>query len=252
MVTTPSLARVARGFPGGGERQTAGLIGEPRIHVSECESTQLLLLESGLPEGAVATTDHQTGGRGRLGRSWVEPPATAVLCSVLLRPPGGRPAAQLSLVGGLAAAQAIDDLSGLRALIKWPNDVLVEGRKVCGVLAEKRGEAVVLGIGINVNQDEQQLPADARVPAASLRSLTGRRFDREEVLAALLARLGELYERWRDDGLAAVLEELAARDFLRGRRVRVDGVDGLAGGLDGEGRLLVDGRAVESGEVGFS
>src|SRR5439155_11278143 len=86
----------------------ACLLGNPRIHVEECESTQLLLLDSDLPEGAVATADHQTGGRGRLGRAWVESPNTAVLCSVLLRPPPERPAPQLSLVGGLAAAEAVE------------------------------------------------------------------------------------------------------------------------------------------------
>ena len=225
------------------------MIGEPRIHVHECESTQLLLFESSLPEGAVATADHQTGGRGRLGRSWVEPAATSVLCSVLLRPPGERPPAQLSLVGGLAAAETIEAVTGLGALIKWPNDVLVNGRKVAGVLAEKRGDAVVLGIGINVNQEPAELPPDARVPAGSLRSLTGLTHDREEVLAALLGRLDALYEAWCSAGLDAVFGGLAARDFLRGRRVEVDGVAGLAGGIDREGRLLVDGRAVESGEV---
>jgi BirA family transcriptional regulator, biotin operon repressor / biotin---[acetyl-CoA-carboxylase] ligase len=227
------------------------VIGEPRIHVPECESTQLLLLDSSLPEGAVATADHQTGGRGRLRRSWVEPPGTSVLCSVLLRPPGGRPAAQLSLLGGLAAAEAIEEVSGLVASIKWPNDVLVEGRKVAGVLAEQRGEAVVLGIGINVGQEAGELPADARVLASSLRSLAGRRFELEEVLAALLARLDALYERWRTGGFGAVHEELAARDFLRGRRVSVSGAEGIAGGIDEAGRLVVEGRPVESGEVSF-
>jgi BirA family transcriptional regulator, biotin operon repressor / biotin---[acetyl-CoA-carboxylase] ligase len=227
------------------------VLGTPRIHVEECESTQLLLLDSDLPEGAIATADHQTGGRGRLGRAWVETPGSSVLCSVLLRPPVGRAVAQLSLVGGLAAAAAVEGVSGLAALIKWPNDVLVEGRKVAGVLAEQRGDTVVLGIGINVNQDESQLPADARVPVGSLRSLTGRLFDREQVLAALLGRLGELYAGWRDGGFGAVQAELGARDFLRGRRVSVNGVEGLAGGLDPEGRLLVDGSPVESGEVSF-
>ncbi len=223
----------------------------PRIHVEECESTQLLLLDSNLPEGAVATADHQTGGRGRLGRVWVETPGSSVLCSVLLRPPAGRAVAQLSLVGGLAVAEAVEGVSGLPALIKWPNDVLVEGRKVAGVLAEQRGAAVVLGIGINVNQAEERLAADARVPAGSLRSLTGRLFDREEVLAAFLGRLDGLYARWRDGGLGAVHAELTARDFLRGRRVSVNGVEGVADGLDPEGRLLVDGSPVESGEVSF-
>jgi BirA family biotin operon repressor/biotin-[acetyl-CoA-carboxylase] ligase len=228
------------------------VIGEPRIHVPECESTQLLLLDSSLPAGAVATTDHQTGGRGRLGRSWQAPPATSVLCSVLLRPPPDRPPAQLSLLGGLAAAEAVEATSGLHALIKWPNDVLVDGRKVAGVLAEKRGDAVVLGIGINVDQEAAALPGETRVPAASLRSLTERSFDRELVLGHLLRRLDALYAAWLDGGLAAVGAELAARDFLRGREVEIDGLAGLAEGIDGHGRLLVAGHAVESGEVSLA
>ena len=231
------------------------MIGEPRIHVAECESTQLLLLDSDLPEGAVATADHQTGGRGRLGRAWVEAPGTAVLCSVLLRPPPERPAPQLSLVGGLAAAEAVEVATDLSAQIKWPNDVMLNRRKVAGVLAEQRGGAVVLGIGINVNQEPEQLPADARVPTGSLRSLTGRTYDREELLTSLLGYLDALYERWRAGGLDAVYDGLGSRDFLRGRRISVNGVSGVAVGIDRDGRLELDAggerRTVESGEVEF-
>ena len=225
------------------------MLGEPRIHVQECESTQLLLLDSDLPEGAVATADHQTGGRGRLGRVWVDAPGASVLCSVLLRPPLARPAQQLSLVTGLAAAEAVERLTGLSAWIKWPNDVFVDGRKVAGVLAEKRGDVVVVGIGINVNQTEEQLPADARTPPGSLRTLTGATSEREVVLAALLERLGERYEQWHLGGLDSLYEALAARDLLRGRRVSVGGESRVANGIDREGRLLVGCRAVESGEV---
>jgi len=227
------------------------MIGSPRIHVAECESTQLLLLDTRLPEGAVATADHQTGGRGRLGRTWTEPPATSVLCSVLLRPPAGRPVAQLSLVGGLAVAETVESVANVVAAIKWPNDVLVEGLKVAGVLAEQRGGAVVLGIGINVNQDEALLPADARVSPGSLRTLAGRLFEREKVLDVLLARLDALYGQWREGALPAVRAGLDARDFLRGRQVSVGGVDGVANGIDENGRLLVGEQAVESGEVRF-
>jgi BirA family biotin operon repressor/biotin-[acetyl-CoA-carboxylase] ligase len=227
------------------------VIGEPRIHVPECESTQLLLLDSDLPEGAVATADHQTGGRGRLGRSWIDPPGTAVLCSVLLRPPPERAAPELSLVGGLAAAETIEEATDLAAQIKWPNDVMLNRRKVAGVLAEKRGDAVVLGIGINVNQEAGQLPTDARVPAGSLRALTGRTYDRDRLLTVLLAQLDRLYRSWLAGGLDAVYDGLGARDFLRGRRVRVGEVEGVSEGIDRRGRLLVDGRAIESGEVHY-
>jgi BirA family biotin operon repressor/biotin-[acetyl-CoA-carboxylase] ligase len=230
------------------------VIGEPRTHVAECESTQALLGPDD-PEGAIATTDHQTAGRGRRGRSWVEAPGTSVLCSVLLRPPPELPAPQLALVGGLAAAQAAEQALALAAQLKWPNDVMVDRRKVAGVLAEARDGVVVLGVGINVNQTREQLPADARVPAASLRTVDGRVRDREEVLAELLRRLDALYGAWREGGLDAVYEDLGARDFLRGRRVSVGDVEGVAQMIARDGRLLVETAsgavAVESGEVDY-
>lgn len=230
------------------------MIGTPRRHEPECESTQLLLGPDD-PEGAIATTDHQTGGRGRRGRSWVEEPGTSVLVSVLLRPPPERAAPQLSLVGGLAAALAVEDATALAAQVKWPNDVMLDRRKVAGVLAEARESVVVLGIGINVNQTREQLPSDARVAPASLRTIDGRVREREEVLASLLAYLDGLYRDWCDGGLDAVYGELGARDFLRGRRVSVDGTAGVAQMIARDGRLEISTDSgpvlVESGEVAF-
>jgi BirA family transcriptional regulator, biotin operon repressor / biotin---[acetyl-CoA-carboxylase] ligase len=230
------------------------VIGSPRRHEPECESTQLLLGADD-PEGAIATTDHQTSGRGRRGRTWVEAPGTSVLVSVLLRPPPEREAPQLSLVGGLAAALAVEESLGLAAQIKWPNDVMVDRRKVAGVLAEAREGVVVLGIGINVNQTREQLPEDARVAAASLRTIDGRVRDRERELGSLLAHLDRLYGAWRAGGLDAVYDDLGARDFLRGRRVSIDGVEGTAAMIVRDGRLEVATASgpvlVESGEVVF-
>jgi BirA family biotin operon repressor/biotin-[acetyl-CoA-carboxylase] ligase len=230
------------------------VIGEPRRHEPECESTQLLLGPDD-PEGAIATTDHQTGGRGRLGRSWVEPAGTSVLVSVLLRPPAELPVPQLSLVGGLAVALAVEDALQLAAQVKWPNDVMVDRRKVAGTLAEAREGVVVLGIGVNVNQTRDELPADVRAPVASLRTIDGRLRDREEVLASLLAHLDRLYAAWRARGLDAVYDDLGARDFLRGRRVSVDGVSGTARMIARDGRLELATPsgpvAVASGEVLF-
>jgi BirA family transcriptional regulator, biotin operon repressor / biotin---[acetyl-CoA-carboxylase] ligase len=230
------------------------VIGSPRRHVAECESTQLLLGPDD-PEGAIVTTDHQTAGRGRLGQSWVEAPGTSVLASVLLRPPPELAAPQLSLVGGLAAALAVEQALGLAAQIKWPNDVMVDRRKVAGVLAEARDGVVVLGIGVNVNQTREELPEDAKVPAASLRTVDGRVRDREELLASVLERLDGFYASWRDDGLDAVYDDLGARDFLRGRRVEVDGVPGTAEMITRDGRLAVHTVSgtvlVASGEVRY-
>ena len=224
------------------------MFGSPLRSVASCESTQLLLGPDD-PEGAVAVADVQTAGRGRLGRVWTAPSGTALLCSVLLRPPAGSRIAQLSLVGGLAAAQTVEDALGRATQLKWPNDVLVNGLKVCGVLAEARDGVVVLGIGLNVNQSAAELPADARIEAASLRTVDGEVRDRDELLAALLVRLEAAYGAWRAGGLAALHGELAARDALAGKAVIVDGRLARALGIDAEGRLVLDSGPVESGEI---
>lgn len=216
-------------------------LGRPRLDVESCESTQLLV-DTSLPEGALVVAEHQTAGRGRLGRSWEAPPGTAMLCSLLLRPPAERSAPELSLVAGVAVADAIERIVGLAVQIKWPNDVMLRRQKVAGCLAESRDDAVVLGIGINVNQTREQLPDGA----GSLRTLTGREWDREELLETLLEDLGSRYAAWREGGLDSVYEGLGPRDFLRGRRVSVNGTSGIASKIDRTGRLEI---AVEHGEL---
>jgi BirA family biotin operon repressor/biotin-[acetyl-CoA-carboxylase] ligase len=154
----------------------------------------------------------------------------------------------------VATAEAVETATGLSAQIRWPNDVLLDRRKVAGILAEMRGTEVVVGIGVNVNQTRAQLPADARTPAASLRTVTGGEHDRTAVLETLLTRLDDHYGRWRDGGLDAVYDGLGARDFLRGRRVQHDGAEATVVMIDRLGRLVLDlgsgeQRVVESGEV---
>jgi BirA family transcriptional regulator, biotin operon repressor / biotin---[acetyl-CoA-carboxylase] ligase len=155
----------------------------------------------------------------------------------------------------VAVALAVEDATGLAAQIKWPNDVLVARLKVAGILAELRDGVVILGIGLNVNQTRDELPAGAKVAPASLRTIDGRARDREEVLTLVLHRLDRTYGAWRERGLDAIYDDLGARDFLRGRRVTVDGAGGVASRIDRKGRLLVAGEAgpfiVESGEVLF-
>jgi BirA family biotin operon repressor/biotin-[acetyl-CoA-carboxylase] ligase len=129
-----------------------GRFGRPYLYRESVESTQALFDRSE-PEGAVAVTEEQTAGRGRQGRVWEAPRGSSILCSVLLRPPPGPATPQLSLVGGLAAAEAVEGALELAAQIKWPNDVMVNRRKVAGVLAEALEGVVVLGIGINANQE---------------------------------------------------------------------------------------------------
>jgi BirA family biotin operon repressor/biotin-[acetyl-CoA-carboxylase] ligase len=231
-----------------------GRFGRPYLYEDTCESSQRLL-GSGADEGAVAACDVQTAGRGRLGRSWEAPVGTAILCSVLVKPPAERTHAELSLVAGLAVAEAVEHALGLAVQVKWPNDVMVNRRKVAGVLAEASDGAVVLGIGLNVNQAREELPADAPTPAGSLYTSDGVRRPRAPILADLLGVLDDMYGRWRDGGLDALYHTLGARDFLRGRRIFVDGRPGLGVKIDRAGRLEVeiDGerRLLESGEVIF-
>jgi BirA family biotin operon repressor/biotin-[acetyl-CoA-carboxylase] ligase len=227
-------------------------LGEPRLDVESCESTQLLV-DTSLPEGALVVANHQTAGRGRLGRRWEAPAGTALLFSVLLKPPPERHAPELSLVAGIAVADALERTLGLSVQIKWPNDVMLRRQKVAGCLAEARDDAVVLGIGVNVNQTAAELPPNA----GSIRTLTGRGWDRAELLAIVLDDLGSRYSSWRRGGLDAVYDGLGPRDFLRGRHVTVNGTSGIAAMIDREGRLEISVAhgeivKVESGEVAYA
>ena len=229
-----------------------GRFGRPYFYLERCETTQRML-DAAQPEGAVAVCEEQTGGRGRMGRAWTAPAGSSILLSVLLRPPAERRAAELSLVAGVATAIAVEQATGLAAQVKWPNDVMLDRRKVAGILAELKDGAVVLGIGLNVTQAPDQLPAETRVPAGSLRSVTGRVLERGPILSDLLLELEHRYDAWRGGGLDGVYDDLGARDFLRGRRVTVDGVDGVAQMISREGLLEVSTGSgpllVESGEV---
>jgi BirA family biotin operon repressor/biotin-[acetyl-CoA-carboxylase] ligase len=215
--------------------------GEPRLDVESCESTQALV-DTSLPEGAIVVADHQTAGRGRLGHTWEAPAGKALLVSVLLRPPAERNIAEISLVAGVAVADALERTLGLSVQLKWPNDVMLRRRKVAGCLAEARDGVVVLGVGVNVNQTHDELPPNA----GSVLTLTGRELDREELLTMLLDDLAARYADWCGGGLDAVYEGLGPRDFLRGRQVSVNGTSGVATMIDRQGRLEI---AVGHGEL---
>lgn len=220
---------------------------------------------AGAPEGTVVTARHQRAGRGQRGHEWWDAPGQSLLCSVLLRP-DGPPAtvAQLSLVGGLAVAEALAASAGVSPRIRWPNDLLVDGRKVCGILAEAataggRVEHVILGIGVNLHQ--AAFPAALAERATSLRLLTGRGPEGPVLLAAILERLGARYAEWRDGGFAAVRAAWLAHSALPGQVVRLPGgglgraedvgPDGILLARAADGRLvpIVSGAAVEEGAV---
>ena len=173
-----------------------GRFGREYTFAESCPSTQRLLAPDA-PEGAVAVADEQTEGRGRLGRHWEAAAGTSLLCSIQLRPTlevARFP--ELTLVGAKACADAIQVLTGLEPSLKHPNDVLVGGRKVAGILGEASDGRVVLGIGINTNTEAGELPVDVRIPATSLLAETGRAVDRVELLVELLAALERRYEAW--------------------------------------------------------
>jgi len=190
-----------------------------------------------------------------MGRVWEAPAGSSILVSVLLRPPREHQATELTLVAGVATAIVVERATGLAAQIKWPNDVMLDRRKVAGGLAELKDGAVVLGIGLNVKQGPGELPVETRTPSGSLRSVTGRVLERGPILADLLLELEQRYDAWRDGGLDAIYDDVGARDFLRGRRVTVDGAEGTAQMITRDGRLEISTDSgpvlVESGEVLF-
>ena len=174
-----------------------GRLGSPYRFVEECTSTQLLLGADDT-EGTTVATDLQTQGRGRLGRTWETPSGQALLFSVLLHP---RPPMaiwpELSLVAGDAVATALREQSEVAAELSHPNDVLIGGRKVAGILPEASAGRIVLGIGINVNQTDEELPADTAKPPTSLRVETGRDWPRAPLLAEILLELERRYDDWQ-------------------------------------------------------
>ena len=173
-----------------------GRFGHDYRYVESVPSTQLLLAPDA-PEGTVVVADEQTEGRGRLERRWFAPPGTSLLCSIQLRPAvSGERLPELTGVAALACAEAIEAVAGLAPELKFPNDLLLRGLKVAGVLAEARESRVVLGIGINVNIPTEQLPQEVDVPATSLLVEAGHEIDRAGLLVELLERLERRYDAW--------------------------------------------------------
>jgi BirA family biotin operon repressor/biotin-[acetyl-CoA-carboxylase] ligase len=218
----------------------------------------------GAPEGLAVLADGQTAGRGRLGRAWVSPPGVNLYLSVLLRPGlPARLAPQLTLLGGVAvAATALG--CGLVPTLKWPNDLLLDGRKAAGVLAELEAtpaggiDFLVLGVGVNVNLDPSALPPEVAATATSFAAALGGPLDRAAVARRLLEALDAWLARFRRDGFAPVREAWTRLSGLPGLRLAVAGpggqvVEGVARGLGEDGALLLDTAAgpaaILSGEV---
>lgn len=239
--------------------------------VAETGSTNqdlMALAAEGASEGVVVVADHQTAGRGRLGRVWTAPPEASLLMSVLLRPSVGLKGAHaLTTMVALSAIDACVQVAGVRPGLKWPNDLVVASprdggaeRKLAGVLAESslrgdRFDAVVVGIGLNVNWPDD-LPAEIDGIAVALNHVTGGTVDREALVIAFLQALDRRYTALvAPDGAAALRRDEAAASATLGRAVRVirshDELEGAAVGLDPDGALRVDlGTEVVSVGVG--
>ena len=198
--------------------------------------------QEGADEGAVALADHQSHGRGRLNRTWTAPPGTALLWSCLVRAP--LPAdrwPELTLLAGCAVAEGVEAATGLPARLRWPNDVLVDGKKVAGILAEgvvNDVPAIILGVGINVHQAPEDWPPSLRERAASL-AMLGATASREAVFQAVCERLGARYDALLATGFEAVRAAWRARGLL-GVPVRArTGEEGTAVDLETNGALLI-------------
>lgn len=213
--------------------------------VDSTQAAAARLAAAGAPEGTVVTASHQTAGRGRRGRQWLDAEGESLLMSVVLRPPvpPGQ-ASQLSLVGAVAVVDALRASVGLRASIRWPNDVMIGERKICGMLPEAATSApgtlghLALGIGLNVNQAAFLEPV--RALATSVRMETGRGSDVGLMMESVLAALDRWYTRFLDAGLDGVREAWLERAQSIGRRARAgDGREGVAVDLGHDGALLL-------------
>jgi len=247
--------------------ELAGLeIGHRIVHYFQADSTNSIAMElaaQGAAHGTVVVAEEQTAGRGRFGRTWYSEKSSGIYASIVLRPslpPAAAPI--LTLVAGLAVHESVSGVSGLATDIRWPNDLMVNGKKVAGILTEMSAEldrlhALVVGIGINVNH--RQMPPELEQIATSLRIEGGRVYPRAKVLVALLKEVEKLYQLLLAEGNDAIASRWeAASSFARGKHVRVrtssDQFVAVTTGLDRSGALRLcreDGREelLVAGEV---
>lgn len=229
------------------------MVGREIRYFLETDSTNrqaYALGEAGASEGLIVIADRQSAGRGRLGRAWISPPGVNLYLSLLLRPPLPPYAApQLTFLSALAVSRAIAAVTGLTPTHKWPNDVLLNGRKVAGLLNEMSAESdrirfVVLGIGVNLNMTADQFPADLRAPATSLLLVGGKPVARALFGRALLEQLDVLYAEYLRHGPAPIMAAWEAHCDLVGKPVTVDEgggtpLRGTVAGIDRDGALLL-------------
>ncbi|MGD8370562.1 MAG: biotin--[acetyl-CoA-carboxylase] ligase [Syntrophobacterales bacterium] len=227
-------------------------LGHTIHHYQQLDSTNLTAMElaqQGAPEGTAVLADQQLRGRGRGSRSWHSPPGVGVYCSIIFRPKFLPSMAQLiTLMTAVAVARAVSLKTSLSPQIKWPNDILVNEKKVGGILSEAEASSsgikhVVVGIGINVNHTSTDLPEELLSGASSLRLELGEPVERVALTAQLFVELESLYEKLQQEGSAIILEQWRSLSATLGRRVRVIQkdklVEGIAVDVTEEGALLL-------------
>lgn len=212
--------------------------------------------QAGGQEGEVFIADHQTAGRGRMGRVWESPRGKNLYLSLLLRPPlGAQAATSLTLVAAAVVFEAVSPLlkneRKVPLAVKWPNDLYAGDRKIAGILTEMEATAdrvqwVVVGIGIDVNAESSDFSTEVQKIASSLRMLTGNEVDRAELSASLILSFEKRYSEFCSRGPAATIDFVQRHSYLAGKRVRCEGIVGTACGLSPEGYLLVQTDAGKS------
>ncbi|MBN1473384.1 MAG: biotin--[acetyl-CoA-carboxylase] ligase [Syntrophaceae bacterium] len=235
------------------KKELAGeIIGHSIHYFQEIGSTNdeaFRLGMDGAPEGTVVVADSQSAGKGRLQRSWFSPPQANIYTSIILRPefnPADAP--RITIMAGLAAAQTIETYCPREARIKWPNDVLLDGKKVCGILAqmqtnEDKIDFVILGIGINVNIAADDFPAEIRKIATSLAAQTGAFHSRHDLLITLYKNLSKWYKTLISTGFEMISDEWLRMASLIGCKIQVkfgnEIIKGKAVGIDERGALVM-------------
>lgn len=234
-------------------RLSAKRLGTRFHYFAELDSTNTRareLAESGAAEGEIVIAESQTQGRGRLGRRWESPPLSNLYLSIVLRP--GLPpkhAPQITLAAAVALVETVGSFLPRPPVIKWPNDILIDGKKLAGILTEAACDTecvqyVILGIGLNLNYRAETMPETLRQRATSMADMAGENLSRETVLVRLIHDLDRCYGELEESGFAALRPRWETHFGLRGRRVRVELGDqtiiGRAQGIDHEGALIVE------------
>lgn len=227
---------------------TTSRLGKRIIYFEEIDSTNEVakrLAREGAEEGTLVVAEAQTKGKGRLGRQWLSPPGEGIYFTLILRPPfPPQRAPQMTLIAAVAVARALSETTGLEVKIKWPNDILVNGRKVAGILTEMvadmdRIHCLVVGIGININQEKVAFPPEVAEIATSLKVELGRSLLRLPILIKCLSELERVYDIWQKEGFRPLLAEWKALSHTLGQWVKVNMMD-----------EIVEGKAVEIEEDG--